>query len=354
MPINKKYQVKIYDTDGTTYITTFNQDEIRNDISFKSQINFGQGQLSIVLNRPYDDFGEGEDIDILNIVKVFESDSGNVDPRLIYTGFISQYNPFTKKDDEGVTVVCLGLLSLLTFIPYRSGGSLEFNKNDSPENIIDDIISNFSSDYPGLITTNLSATGVNSDIDFSKQDSLSAVQSVFSTIGQDFYFFLDQFGVLNLEQKQAQSDHVFTIGKDIDFVTTVKSSEEIINFATLFYDVGNETASDASSISINGKHEKIYTDTNIKDSVTAQNFVGQKIEQNKDRKINSIIRINSEFNIEDVNPGDTCKILNIKETQKTFVDDMQIVSVNYQADFIIIELSEFRLNFGAELEKFIS
>lgn len=353
MPINKKFQVKVFEADGTTFINTLNPNEIRNEIFFKSQKNYGQGQLSLTLDRPFDDFGEGGDIEIFNIVKVYESDEENVDPRLIYTGFMSQYTPFTNKDDEGVKVICLGLLSALTFFSYRQGMSLEFNKNDSPENIIAEIVFLFSMYFFGLVTTNLAATGVNSDIDFSKQDSFNAIQAVFATIGGGFYFYLDN-QVLNLLANPTEATHVFTIGKDIDSINAEKSSEEIINFAELFYDGGTVTAMDFASMTANGIRERVFTDLNIQDLVTAQNFVDQKVAENKDRKIKTIMRINSDYNIETIKPGHTCKILNINEDQTTFTDNMQISSVAYDPDFVVLELEDFRVNFGIELERFIS
>ena len=354
MPINKRYQVQVFEPDGTTYIDTFNPNEIRSEIKFKNQINYGQGQLSFIVNRKFDNFGEGSEINMHNIVEVYEIDENNSDPRRIFSGFISQYHPFVGQGDQGVTVICLGVLSLLTYVPYRSEGNFEFNKNDSPEDIIQEIIDEFDVYYPGIITTDLAVTGQNSDIDFSKVDSFKAIQNIFTTIGSNFYFYIDENRVLNLKPKPTSATHTFTIGKDIDFIKTQKSSEEIINRVTLFYSGGTEIAIDTDSIAANGRHERVFTNTEIKDSATAINFVNQTIAENKDRKIKANMRINSEYDIETIKPGDTCEIANILETQTTFTNNMQIVSVTYSPNFVILELEDFNVKFGIQLERFIS
>ena len=66
------------------------------------------------------------------------------------------------------------------------------------------------------------------------------------------------------------------------------------------------------------------------------------------------MRINSEYNIETIKPGHTCKLLNINEDQTTFSNNMQIVSVAYSPVAVTLELAEFRTSFGEELQKFVT
>jgi hypothetical protein len=290
-------------SDGTTFITTWNPKIIRSDIRFRSQIDSGYGELKITLNRDFDNFGEGNDIAFMNIVKIYESDQNNPTARLIYTGFISQYNPFTNGSDQGVTVTCLGLVSLLPFIAYRDSGNLTFTKTDSPENIISDIITKFSSDYSGLITTDLDATGATSSIKFDKTTSFEGVQSAFGTIGGGFYWYVDEKGVLKLKQNPSTATHTFTIAKDIDILNTIKSSEEVQNDVTLFYtdSLGSQVDDfDNPSIAEFGKREFITDDSRIQNVATANAKVAQILSENKDAKIKTILRINTLFDIESI------------------------------------------------------
>lgn len=358
MDINKQYQVKIFEPDGVTLIETINPEEIETEIKFKSSINSGVGALNITLNRKFDDYGEGSSIKILNVIKVFQYGNISINPRVIYSGFISQYNPFAGGDNEGVIINCLGLVSLFVFAKFTSGANYVFSRpSEDPSITIQAIADNLDIDYPGLITTNLVSVGTDIIPSFSKQTWLQSLQQTFQQTGGGFYWYLDALGVLNLSQNPVSATHIFTIGKDIDVINTEKSSEPVINDVTVFYGPTlalSVSASDAASISSNGTREETYDENGITDAVTAQQFADQKILENKDVKIKSIIRLNTSYDFESVLPGDTCKVRNINEDDTTLSDNMQIISVNYTPDFATLQIADFRLNFGKELQKFIS
>ena len=46
----------------------------------------------------------------------------------------------------------------------------------------------------------------------------------------------------------------------------------------------------------------------------------------------------SGYDIESINPGDTCQILNILNTSQTFNSNMTIVAIDYTPDSAILEL----------------
>lgn len=358
MNLIKKYQVKVFEKDGITLIETINPNEIRNKISFKSSMNSGLGELRIVLNRKFDDYDEGGMVDIINIVKVFEFDAVNINPKLIYTGFVSQYTPFTKGDADGVEMTCLGLISMFKFSKFTDGGNFTFSRSaEDPSVTMQAIVDSFDLDYSDLVTTNLTSIGTDITPTFEKQDHFQALQQTFEQTGGGHYWTLDENGVLNLVENPTTATHTFTIGKDVQGINTEKSSEEVINNVTLFYGAllgSSINSTDAISINNYGKREEIFNDSNITDATTAQQFVDQKIAENKDLKIKAIVQLNQDFNFENISPGDTCKILNRNADDTTFSNNMQIISTSYTPEIMTLQISAFRLSFGKELQKFIS
>lgn len=359
MTLNKKYQVKIFQSDGTTLINTINPNEIRNEITFSSRINGGFGALTLVLNRKFDDFNENVDIKADNIVKVFEFDEVNVDPVLIYTGYISKYNPFLRGSDEGVEITILGLISFLSRDYYKSGTSYTVNITNidvgaMARAIIDQVNTIFNL-FTYTIGVTAKDTGVLLDKDFEKQKWFDAIRAVNALAPDGWWWKIDEQGVFYFLEKPSTTTHTFTIGKDIDQLEGEKDFETIQNFVTVFFGGAGSglDRSDSTSIATYGKHTGIYDQSDL-NATAAGEFADKKLADNKDPKINTRLRINTKFNIETIKVGDTCRIRNLNEDQETFSENMQIVSINYTPDFATLELEEIRTNFGIELENFIS
>ena len=271
---------------------------------------------------------------------------------------MSHYTPFTKGDADGVEMTCLGLISMFKFSKFTDGGNFTFSRSaEDPSVTMQAIVDSFDLDYSDLVTTNLTSIGTDITPTFEKQDHFQALQQTFEQTGGGHYWTLDENGVLNLVENPTTATHTFTIGKDVQGINTEKSSEEVINNVTLFYGAllgSSINSTDAISINNYGKREEIFNDSNITDATTAQQFVDQKIAENKDLKIKAIVQLNQDFNFENISPGDTCKILNRNADDTTFSNNMQIISTSYTPEIMTLQISAFRLSFGKELQKFIS
>lgn len=357
--VNKKFTIKIYDPTGALLQTTLKPRLLRENPTFTSRINGGFGQCLINLNLPFDNFGEGEIIDFMNIVKVFASDSKNPLGRLIYTGFISAYKPFVRGTDQGVSLVLLGLVSLLNFAYYKNGANFTVNHtSEDPAEIMKAIINHFNTIYAGNLLgydgsgTTVDTVGTNVDYTFIDRRWLEALQNTFQLAGGGWWWSLNSSGQLYLKQKPTSATHIFTIGKDIDSVIVDKSSEKVNNSVQVRYDASTADDSDATSQTNFGKRELIIKDNQIQNATTAAQRASQAITDKKDEKVKATLTVNAQFDIESVKVGDTCKIRNLSTDSITFTDNMQIVSIRYEWDQITIELEEISTKFGIELAKF--
>lgn len=360
MLITKKFTIKIYDSDGTTFLRTLKPSEVLNNPTFTSQINGGFGQCVLDLALPFDDFGEGTTITFMNIVKIYAIDSDNTLGRLIYTGFISAYTPYLKDAEQGVKITLLGMVSLLSLAYYKDGSSFTVaHVSEDPAVIMKAIIDHFNSIYGGSLLgydsggTTVDTVGTNVTYTFEEDKWIDAVQNAFGTVGAGWWWHVDKQGQLYLKQKPASATHSFTIGKDIDSIEVNKSSEKVVNKVRVKYNGNTADDDDATSIAGFGTREIISSDDRIQDATTANQKAAQLIDDNKVEKIKARMVINSTYDLETIKVGDTCKIKNLAIDQATFNNNMMIVSVNYSFDHVTIELEE-QTRFSLELQKFIS
>lgn len=360
MQQNKRFTIKIYDTDGTTIIQTLQPSVLKSAPSFSSQINGGFGQCVLDLNLPFDDFGEGTDIDFMYIVKIYVGDMANPLGRLVYTGFISAYQPYIEASKSGVKVTVLGLVSLLSFAYYKNGSSYTVaHSTVDPAVIMKAIIDHFNSVYPGSFLgydgsgTTVDTVGVNVTYTFTEKKWLDALKDAFKTVDPGWWWAIDKSGQFYLKEKPATATHKFTIGKDIESITVDKSAENVKNKVRVKYNGNTADDDDATSIARFGTREAIVSQDQVQNGATASQLAVQEVEDNKVEKIKAKIVINLNYDLESIQVGDTCKILNLNSAQQTFNDNMQIVSVAYSFDKVTIELEE-QTKFSIELQKFIS
>lgn len=112
----KTYHCKVFDSAGT-YINTWNDATFQ---GFTKTINGGLGEAVVSLARPFDNFGEGEDVKLNNEVQIWLSDRDTpAEGTLIYSGYISAYNPYVNDKGQGVNVTLLGYVTKLSQDVYR-------------------------------------------------------------------------------------------------------------------------------------------------------------------------------------------------------------------------------------------
>lgn len=376
MPEVRHFLVKIYDQDGSTFRKTFSSDRpegaltgyIKAPLSFKSQLNGGQGQLQLDIALPFDDFDEGSSIAHMNIVRVYSVviDTLTQTETLVYSGFISRYEPYAQAGgEEGVRVTCLGLVSLLALSYYKSGSSFTVtHTTQDPSDIVEDIVDHFNTVYGGSLLSytadSLQTVGTNVSLTFTDQRWSDAIKKARDATSQYWWWYVDQDGLVSLKQKPSTPTHTFTIGRDVESITAPKDAEKIVNDVQVRRSGGTATDySDATSQSTygtgspaTGKRTQIITDSTITDATTADQVGNKAVGDNKDAKIKATVVVNSKYAIDSVRPGDTCAILNVSGS--FFSSNMLIVAVTYNGTTVTLELEEQPANFGRELTGLIS
>lgn len=104
MATSKNYIYKVYDR-SLNYVGTWN--DVVSDFATSEDLNGPGGQVAVELARPADNFGEGVDVDFGFQVKVYVEDGDDINGKLVFTGFISNYVP-TYGAGEGLKVTIMG------------------------------------------------------------------------------------------------------------------------------------------------------------------------------------------------------------------------------------------------------
>ncbi len=240
--MEKQYSIKIYELDGT-YKKTTNPRDLVNDISYTATINWGQGQMQVILNLPFNN----TDFEVNNIIKVFETDENNQNWRLIYSWVITQLNRQLDVSGEIITLTALWLYSLLSFIYYYSW-SYSFNETDDPANILKNIIDYFNTKYTAnrlSYWSNVDTYGTTVNIDFEYDKCLKAFETVQKTT--DFYYFIDASWELFFKNKPTTPTHTFTVWTNINYLSVKADKEKLVNEYILKRKSWTTTYSDAKS-----------------------------------------------------------------------------------------------------------
>jgi len=333
----KKYVAKIYDITGATLQST--QAEILEHPKFTKTRNAGLGQCAIRLNYKFGEFAS----QLSNVVKIYCINDANPTGKLIYTGIVSQQYEVFGSGLQYTELILLGIQSLLMNAYYKNGATYSVtHTNDDVSTILEAIVDHFQTVYSGSLIsyTGASIDTIGTDVTytFDQKKWLQAIEGAFDLAGEGWYWYINEAGVLHLHQNPTSATHLFTVGKDIENIQVERSVEKIINENYLNYNGGTDTASDATSKSTYGVREQYNDDQKITNATTAGKFTDKNVIDNKDPKTKTKLTINSQFAIEDINVGDTCKVLNLPFTSSVLSDNMVIERIDYRGELAIIHL----------------
>lgn len=332
----KAYLWKIYDSAGN-FITTW-KDVISNP-EFSWEINGGFSELVVDLARSVFSFGENSDVDYGNQLKlyVFDRDSGE-NGTLIYSGFISRYEPVMEGSKESVRITFLGYWSETNMYMLENGSGdtqLAYNSN-GPEDILKAVLDIFVAaggkvDYDGSSvddpTTTVSYT-------FNTNTVQEALLKVLELSPDGWYFRIGADDILHYREKSATPDHTFHMGRSFINYRQEKRTENLVN--KVYFSGGGspklyKVYEAASSISAYGLHIKKIVDERVSVEATADTIADRILTELSDPEIRITIDIldnNGEktdrgYDIESIKPGDTCKILGATDKGYNLWDNIQ-------------------------------
>lgn len=323
------FTIKIYERSGA-FVQAVNE---INDISFTSQINWGQWEVRVEAAGILPDFSG-------KIVKIYETKMINTS--LIYSGLIGKVTIISDSSKEYTEITAMGLAVVLWNTLFDETGNYVITKNQEVSLTIKNIIDSVSIKYPWMITytwTSIETTGITANLLFAYNKSIDAITTAAGVT--EFSWYVDQDGVFQFHPKIWgiwQTTHIFTVWEDVNSLSVEEDSEEIVNNYVLEYSGGSTYSnSDATSQGLYWIREEKNTNTQIADLATAMASVNSYLAEKKDKKLKIRITVNSKYNIESLKPGDLASVRNFSYN----IESLQIQRVTYNRNEATLDLEEY-------------
>ena len=320
----KTYQIKTYNLDGS-YNATINPNDVLNEISFTSNINWGCGQLSIQTSYKIDGWFEQWQ---WKYVKVVLFDEYHKSWKQIYFWFISQVVRQVEASKEYTTFVCLWVQSLLNNILFTNG-----TYTKTPSDMVKDVLNLFDDYYYCITQWSIDTSDTTAqNFNWSYKSCFDVIKSVSEWSGSKFLVDWDW----KFRFFKTWRNHYLHLHFDIEKMTITDSIENVVNNYILARNGATWTYTNASSQQQFGRKDKYETNTSLNSTATMDQYWNQYIEDNKNSKEEMSITLNTNFPFEDILPWDTVSILNAW----IILDNKVVNKISYKPDQCVLTIDK--------------
>ena len=322
--------------------------------SFTKKINSGLEDMTITLPRTFDNYNVDFLVSLGNKIELWISDE-DATMQKIYTGYIEQQKFLIDGSKQTIEIVCLGIVSKLTMdILKFSNQTTVYTRNTTGltsssgslsdaelaliiKALIDYFRTNSGLNLSYITDTgdSVATSGKTMTYTFEAMTYSEALKKITEAAPQDWYWYIDENEVVYFKGPAATATHNFIIGKHITKLTIEKGIDSVKNIGLVWDGAAlyNQYKDDLS-ISLYGRRVQQTNDQNIGVAGTIDNFANKFISENKDARVRVVVEIadNNEsgdgYDIESIQPGDTCKITGIAASD-ILTDNMIIKEVNW-------------------------
>lgn len=320
----KTYQIKTYNVDWS-YKDTINPNDILNEISFTSNIDWWLWQLTIDTKYKIDELN----YQWWEFVKVVLFDEYHKWWLQIYYWYISQIIRKVESSRETTSFVCLWVNSLLNNILFTN-----WAQTQTPSGMITDVLTYFQNSYSCITAGSIDTTDTTSqNYNWTNQSCFDIIKAVAEWSWSKF--FVDGLGKLNFFK--TWSNHFLKLHYDVEEMTITDTIEEIVNEYQLARNGWTvQTYSDATSQTNFWKKMKYESNTEINSATTQDTFGNQYILDNKNPKQHMTITVNKNFPFENIKPWDKITVLN------AWIDifDKVVNKISYKPDQCVLTIDK--------------
>ncbi len=349
-------------------------------VRFVKELNAGIGECVIVLPEKIDYYDnsvkEGNNVEIrmsdIDTVDIGNqtSDQGT---KIIYRGYISQIDREINNGNEKITVRVLGHYTKLSLDIIKSGEqttlystAVGFSTSDGDwaqgdigllmRELIDLYrINNPNDSSIGYYYEDIPDADVDVSLIFKQKTYRDVMDMLKDLAPAGIYWYADEFGMIKFRAVDSEPKHNFIFGRHFSDIRIERSIEKIRNVLLLW---NGETGlaqvykayEDSNSIVKYGRRVETINNYGIGDENTADEYGAKFLAENKNPDIKITVKIfdnnvgNFGYDIESINPGDTCCFTNfdLNFAGEIFNDNMIITRVEYTPDYAIIEVEQIK------------
>lgn len=372
----KKYLIKVYKKNND-FVATWEDAEF---FSFKQIINGGLGQLQFDLARSFTNYGEGVDVKLNYEVRVYcvdnQTDSSGA---LIYSGYISGYEPYIDGKNEGIKVKCLGYYTKLKSSWFKSANSniISYSSIDTA-NVAKWVIENYQNavgmpaghGFESKISWDADSipetSGNNMTYSFSLNTHADAIEKARGFSPGDWWYFIGADNKLQFKSKPSSPTHIFQFGKDFKKISVFKNMENIKNMIHFWNGIadggGGQVKDKKWSLTSVQEYDPMFeskTDGRVTTSATATGYMNAFLSENENPEVKIEIEIldnngdaNKGYDIESIQVGHTCLLRGFDATTSDlFYENMTIVGLTYEPNKVLLELESLQTSLGREMRE---
>lgn len=320
----KTYQIQTFFIDWT-YKDTINPNDILNEISFSSNIDWWPWELRINTTYKINElqYGGGE------YLRVTLFDDFHKEGIQIYYWYISQIIRQIDSSREYTTLVCLWVSSLLKNILFTN-----WSYTKTPSEMIKDVLTYFGGFYTCISEGTIwKEEEISQNYNRENKTCLDVIKSVCE--GAWYKFFID--GEWKLNVFDIWNEHLLHLHYDVEKMTITDTIESVVNAYTLQRNGGTiQTYESPISILNYWRKEKFENNTEINSANTQDVFWNQFILDNQEMKETMSLTLNTHFPFEDIKPWDRITVLNawIEITNKI------VNRVSYKSDECVLTIDK--------------
>ena len=351
----KQYTIKVYNQAGTTFLGVLT-DTV--DYRFTKTINGGLGSLIMQLPRRLDSYNSDGLLTLSNEIQVWVQDGDAPAGTKIYSGYIDGVIASNTGGAESIIVQVLGYVTRLGFSALVSGSSMSIDFSaDDPAEHFKDIIDFYRADVANERINYAVGTVEIAGFDVSKQMNrvmcMEAIDEIRAISGADWWWFVDANNVAYFKSKPTTPTHIFTFDKEVSAISTSYDMTDVSNNFNLYNSLQpddpnyiNELYANSASEALYFKRYQLQTDGRMTDPDSVDKLGEAYINAFKNPNTSTVITIKDNnygdgYNIESINPGDTCTIRNILP-DNPLEDNMLITRVDYQPEYVTVFLQDLR------------
>jgi hypothetical protein len=196
-------------------------------------------------------------------------------------------------------------------------------------------------------------TGVEVAYTFTQKTYREAIDILKSFAPENVYWYIDETGRFSFKPAPTTPTHTFIFGRHLSKIRVERSLEKVRNVALIFNGSYGSAVykgyTDAASIASFGRRVERISDNGI-EGATADDAMDARaakfLAENKNSSVTLVATIIDNANgdyigmdIEDINPGDTCRFVGFSSTMSDiFQDNMLITEVNYTLDSVQVRV----------------
>lgn len=377
----KKFIHKVFDKDKV-YLATW-ATEVINTPQFNWKVNGGMGEQIIELARPLDNYSEGTEVKMGNIIETYIQDKDQIRGRKIWEGIINNYEPLIGANKQ--QIVRIRAVSRMIEMGKRlvkdasSNTTVTYSSTD-PSSILESLINSTAANSI-LKTGDIDDTDTTVTYTFKANSFVEAFEDVLRLSPLHWYWRLNPDNTVDFKKADFDEiEHQIFIGKEVSKIDATKSIENLVN--RVFFMGGGDpnlfrTYERTASQSEWGLREKFIKDERVTVAASAQT-ISTRLLDDFDHPISQITAevVDSNvsgfrgYDIERFKPGQIVQILHPgTENETTNWDEAywdvdywdydvrfsigqphQIVEIGYEFNKVILRLEAKMEDVGFRLE----